>query len=126
MMKKTTFFVIGAAVFVVLALSFLAFQLIKTPEVGAFSAQEYQRELETFSSTSDVGELDTPQKAMKQAKALWEEKGFEPATKRIEIAYDQEAECWHVYSKPKANTLGGVAHAIIEKDGMVLAVWCEN
>ena len=126
MMKKTTVFVIGAAVFVVLALSFLVFQLIKTPEVGAFRVQEYQWELETFSSTSDVGELDTPQKAMKQAKALWREKGFEPATKQIEIAYDQEAECWHVYNKPKADTVGGVAHAIIEKDGSVLAIWCED
>ena len=125
-MKKKIVFFIDAALFVVLALSFFLFKLTQAPDVGEFSLLELQWALERFPSTFDVGEVNTPQKAMKQAKALWREKGFEPATKQIEIAYDQEAECWHVYNKPKADMVGGVAHAIIEKDGMVLAIWCED
>ena len=101
-------------------------QLTRLSRVGEFSLSEYQRELEQLSSTSDVGEVDTPQKAIRSAKELWDEKGFVPSTKREGIAYDQEAECWHVYSKPKANMLGGVAHAIIEKDGTVLALWMDD
>ena len=101
-------------------------QLTRLSRVGEFSLSEYQRELEQLSSTSDVSEVDTPQKAIRSAKELWDEKGFVPSTKRVGIAYDQEAECWHVYSKPKANMLGGVAHAIIEKDGTVLALWMDD
>ena len=95
--------------------------------VETFSLSEYEWEMENFQTVKNVGRLDDKNIAINQAKKLWQEKYQIDINKaKIKIAYDAGEECWHAYSAPTLNTLGGVYHAIIRKNGEVLALWCED
>ena len=101
------------------------------PKVEEFSLTEcqikYQWEIENFSIQQNVGEVNDKTVAIEHAKSLWLEKyKIDVSEKTIEVAYDTREECWHIYSKPQRNTVGGVSHALIRKNGDVLAAWCED
>ena len=98
-----------------------------TPKVEAFCLTEYQWEIQTFSTEQNVGEVNDKDVAIKNAKTLWLEKyGANIPEKKIEVAYDTKEECWHVYGTLSPNTLGGVLHAVIRKNGDLLAVWIDD
>ena len=96
-------------------------------KVKTFCLTDYRWEIQTFSTDQNVGEVNDQNIAIKYAKSLWVEKYSVDIPKRkIEVAYDSKEECWHVYSTQSPNVVGGVLHAIIHKNGGVLAVWSED
>ena len=65
--------------------------------------------------------------AIKNAKSLWLKKyNIDIPEKKIKVAYDSREECWHVYGTLSPNNLGGVLHAIMQKNGDLLAVWIDD
>lgn len=102
-------------------------EVFNTVKVKSFSLTQYQWEIQTFSTEQNVGEVTDQSIAIKDAKSLWLEKYSVDIPKRkIEVAYDSNEECWHVYSTQQSNMVGGVLHAIIHKNGDVLAVWSDD
>lgn len=98
-----------------------------TPKVETFCLTKYQWEIQTFSTDQNIGEVNDKNVAIKNAKSLWFEKySVDIPERKIEVAYDSKEECWHVYGALSPNTLGGVLHAIIQKNGDVLAVWSDD
>ncbi len=122
-----TLIVIGGSIIVLLNLK-------KQLDVGEFSLVKYQWEIENFSSDKNVGKVDNPSIAIEKAKELWIEKfsaingqPYNPINgRKIEVSYDSEEECWHINGTLPPNTLGGVPHAIIRKNGEVVAVWHDD
>lgn len=97
------------------------------PKVETFCLAEYQWEIQTFSTVQNIGEVTEEKTAIRKAKALWLEKySVAIPDKKIEVAYDSKEECWHVYGTLSPNALGGVFHAVIQKDGNLLAVWIDD
>lgn len=118
-------FAIGCVVVIVFAVN----RLLDTTQsdVGEFSVSEYEWEIENFSVDQNVGEVNDKNVAIKNAKSLWLEKySIDIHEKKIEVAYDSKEECWHIYGTLSPNALGGVLHAIIQKEGDVLAVWIDD
>ena len=78
--------------------------------------------------------IDNAQTAVEKAKELWIDKfgtingqPYNPINgRKIEVSYDSEEECWHIYGTLPPNTLGGVPHVIIRKDGKVIAIWHDD
>ncbi len=98
-----------------------------TPKVETFSLTKYQWEIQTFSTKQNIGEVNDINVAIKNAKSLWLEKyGVDIPKNMIKGAYDTKEECWHVYGTLSPNALGGVLHAIIRKNGDLLAVWIDD
>ena len=103
-------------------------------DIKEFSLLNFQWEIETFPSDKNVGQVDDANTAIEKAKELWIEKfsviggkPYDPVDlRKIEVAYDSTEECWHIYSTLPKNTLGGVPHAIIRKNGEVIAVWQDD
>lgn len=101
--------------------------ILNTPKVETFCLTKYQWEIQTFSTEQNIGEVNDKNVAIKNAKSLWLKKyGVEISEKKIEVAYDTKEECWHVYGMLSSNTLGGVLHALIRKNGDLLAVWIDD
>lgn len=97
------------------------------PDVGIFDLTKYQWEIQTFSTDKNVGEINKKNVAINHAKLLWLEKyNIDIHEKKIEVDFDPKEECWHIQSTSSPNTLGGVLHAIIQKNGDVLAVWIDD
>ncbi|MBO4873434.1 MAG: hypothetical protein J5496_08495 [Lachnospiraceae bacterium] len=98
-----------------------------TQTTETFDLSEYKWENKTFSAVQNFGEVNEKNTAIQIAKRLWAEKySNDVPQRRIKAAYDSNEECWHVFNTVPPNMLGGVFHAIIQKDGDVLAVWCED
>lgn len=98
-----------------------------TPEVETFCLTQFQWEIQTFSTEQNIGEVDDKNIAIKNSKSLWLEKySVDIPEKNIKVGYDTKEECWHVYSVPPPNVLGGVVHTIIRKNGDLLAVWIDD
>ena len=96
-------------------------------KVESFSMTNYQWEIQTFSTDQNVGEVNDKNTAIEKSKSLWIEKySADIPNRKIKVAYDEKEESWHVYSVSPPNTLGGVLHTIIQKNGDVLAVWSED
>ena len=103
-------------------------------DIKEFSLLNFQWEIETFPSDKNVGQVDDANTAIEKAKELWIEKfsviggkPYDPVDlRKIEVAYDSTEECWHIYGTLPKNTLGGVPHAIIRKNGDVIAVWQDD
>ena len=135
-MKRKVIFLCMISVFFVLGgLIILLFSIKKQPTVGEFSLVKYQWEIENFSYNENVGEVNNSNIAIEKAKKLWfekfsalDEKTYNSInTGKIEISYDSEEECWHINSKKSSpNTLGGILHALIRKNGDVIAVWSDD
>ena len=95
---------------------------------------DYQWEIKTFPSDKNVGQVDDVNTAIEKAKELWVDEfsiiigqPYNPINgRKIEVSYDSEEECWHINGTLPPNTLGGVTHAIIQKDGKVIAVWHDD
>ncbi len=94
--------------------------------MGEFNLSQYQWELETFPSNSNIGQIKDANDAIKKAESLWSGKYDTSTCEGIEIAYDSQNECWHVKSVSSPNVLGGVLHVIVHNNGDVLAVWGEK
>lgn len=103
-------------------------------DVGQFTLATYQWEIENFPSDKKVGKVDNPNIAIEKAKELWVEesniiagKPYDPTNEeKIEVSYDPEEECWHINGTLPPNTVGGVPHAIIRKNGEVIAAWYDD
>ena len=103
----------------------------KPPIVVNFNLTTYQREIETFPSDKNVGPVNDAITAIKKAKELWLEefseidgKPYNPINGReIVVAYNHENEIWCVNGTLPRNHIGSVPHALIKKDGKVLAVF---
>ena len=128
------FIVVGAALAVLGGTIFMLFNLDKSCNIKEFSLADYQWEVETFPSDKNVGQIDNAQTAVEKAKELWIDKfgtingqPYNPINgRKIEVSYDSEEECWHIYGTLPPNTLGGVPHVIIRKDGKVIAIWHDD
>ena len=96
-----------------------------------FDISEYQWEIENFPSTENVGQINDALAAIESAKELWIEKfstiggqPYDPINEReIEIFLDRDDDCWLIRVLLPPETLGSTPHAIIQKDGDVVAVW---
>ena len=113
---------------------FMLFDSNKSYNIKEFSLLNYQWEIETFPSDKNVGQVDDASTAIEKAKELWFEKfsmigenTYNPINgRKIEVSYDSKEECWHVNGTLQKNTLGGVPHAIIRKNGEGLAIWYDD
>ena len=102
-----------------------------TISIETFSITNYQCEIRVFSVDKNVGEIHDKDCAIKIAKSLWLEKydrdieRYIPGSE-IKIAYDSQEDCWHIYNTTPPNILGGIYHAILRKNGEVIAIWAED
>lgn len=109
----------------------MIFRLNKQSSIGEFAVEEYQWEIENFPYEKSVGQVDDANVAIEKAKELWLEKystvngqPYDPIKgKKCEIFFDHGNNCWLVKTTLPSNTKGSVPHAIIRKDGTVIAVW---
>ena len=94
---------------------------------SSFALEEYQWEMDTYPTNKNVGSVLNKDAAITTAKELWYEEYSETISdSEIEVCFDEKNECWHVFNVVEADMLGGVFHALIEKNGKVLAVWAED
>ena len=133
MMKKTVA-MIGITILLI-AVGIIVFFCFKQPTVGEFALSEvlskYEWEIKEYPTDKNVGEVNTPQVAIEKAKELWLEeyrtvggKPYDPIKgRKILVSYDSANECWHLTVKIPRNVIGVFPHALIQKDGTVLAVW---
>ena len=95
--------------------------------IETFTIKDYEVQLQKFTTNKNVGLVANSNTAIEKAKSLWQEKyNKDIAKKSINISYDYEESCWHIYNTVSPNTVGGVYHAIIRNNGDVLAVWGED
>lgn len=101
------------------------------PSIKEFDVEKYQWEIENFPSEKNVGQVNDVNTVIEKAKELWIEKystingqSYDPIKgRKIEVFFDNNNDCWLVKTTLLPNTKESVPHAIIRKDGMVLAVW---
>lgn len=132
--KRIVFIVIGIVIVVLGGVFFMLCNSNQPHDIKEFSLLNYQWEIETFPSDKNVGPVDNANTAIEKAKELWieefsmiGEKPYAPVNRgKFEVSYDSEKECWHVNGALSMNTLGGVPHAIIRKNGEVIAVWQDD
>lgn len=98
----------------------------KQDKVENFSLEDYREEINSFPGNQNVGTVENADAAKKHARMLWREKFNVSDIAGITSAWDPENKCWHIYNITHANVLGGVFHAIIQKNGDVVAVWAED
>ena len=135
-MKKRiiTLGVVALSLAAIAIVGIVLFASLREPVVGEFALEDYQWEIESFPSDENVGEVDTAETAIEKSKELWTQKFATGNGKsydcingrKVEVFYDPEAECWYVRETLPRNTLGGVPHAIIRKNGDVIAVWHDD
>lgn len=109
----------------------MLFHSNKQPSVREFDVEKYQREIENFSSQKNVGQVDDVNTAIEKAKELWIEtystvngQPYNPIKgRKIEVFFDNNNACWLIKTSLLPNTKESVPHAIIRKNGMVIAVW---
>ena len=132
-MKRKSFIIsviVVVGVGVLVGLLFLSYSTEEPNvlQVGTFSIDEYQWEMQTFSTDQNVGEVKDENAAIIKAKEVWSSKyDADFAERIIKVAYDVNEECWHIYSKfSSKNRVGGGLHAIIQKNGDLCAVWRDD
>jgi len=99
--------------------------------VGDFQLSEYRWAIEDFPYNRNVGSVDNPRTAIERAKELWVERFSRPGEKpynhissrKVEVSFDAENECWLVNGVLPFFFDGGAPNAIIQRNGEVLAVW---
>ena len=115
------------ALMLVVVLAFVFTACADAPEVGEFSMDEYEWEIENYRTEGNVGAATDADSAIASAKALWLEKyDVNIRNNKIEVAYDSAEECWHIRGIISSDMLGGGYDAIIQKNGDVIAVWVED
>lgn len=132
--KRIIYTVIGIAVAVLGCVILVLYNFNQPREIKAFSLSDYQWEIKNFSSDETVGRVDDANVAIEKSKELWNDKfgsnGEKPYAKAklgdFTVSYDSQEECWHVTHTVSKNTLGGAAHAVIQKNWQVLAVWQDD
>ncbi|MCL2632577.1 MAG: YbbC/YhhH family protein [Coriobacteriia bacterium] len=100
-------------------------------EVESFNLADYQSMIEDFPYSANVGLIETEEDAIEAAIDLWFERwgiiDGKPTNiindEPIEVRYDRENECWMVNGTLPDNWLGVVPHALIHRDGTVIAIW---
>ena len=120
------------AVIVIVALSIIMyFHTNKQPDIMEFDMIDYQWEIENFSFEGNVGPIDDANTAVEKAKDLWLEKystvngqPYDPIKRRkFEVLFDSNNDCWLIKSVSNSNVKASTPHAMIQKDGKVIAVW---
>lgn len=133
--KKTIVLIMAGVVLVIIGGAMIMSSDSSKPlDVSEFDLKEYQWELETYPSDRSVGQVNDQETAIQIARLLWVEEystiGSQPHNpingREIEVSYDPNNECWHINGTVPLNTLGGVPHAIVQKDGKVLAIWYDD
>lgn len=132
--KLIVYIVIGIVIGALGGMFFMLCNSNQPHDIKEFSLLDYQWEIETFPSDKNVGQVDDANTAIEKAKELWIEKfsinGGKPYAHvnrgKFEVSYDSKEECWHINGALSTNTLGGVPHAIIRKNGEVIAVWQDD
>lgn len=102
--------------------------------VGEFSLQEYQWYIEMFPMEKSVGAVEDVDAAKDFAIALWKESYGEDELndhgitnkRKLVVEYDPNSECWHIRNKVPRNQVGGVFHALVQRDGKVVTVWIDD
>lgn len=132
--KAMIFMILGLVLAIIAGVIIMQFHSKKQTDVGTFELTKYQWEIENFPSDKNVGQVNDSDTAIEKAKELWIEefsvidgKPYNPINgRKIEVSYDSDEECWHINGTLKPDTLGGVPHAIIRKNGNVIAVWHDD
>jgi hypothetical protein len=126
-MKRKTILLIGLIALSVLGFSgVLLFRSEDLPSVGTFELEDFQWHIENFPSDKNVGAVDDAETAIKIAKELWIEEYSKIRDAPIKVFFDKKNDCWYVCGTLPKNMLGGVPHALIQKDGTVIAVWHDD
>ena len=126
-MKKIVLVIVISITLIAVGGTIIVFHIFKKqPEIKEFTIDEYKWEIENFPSDKNIGKVDNGNTAMEKAKELWLEKYGDTDGKKMNIEYDSERGSWHVYGSASPKELGGVPHAIIQRDGKVVAVWYED
>ena len=125
------------ALVAVIVVSFMLFGSGNQPDtseqvgIGKFNIEKYQWEIENFPLDKNIGEVNDADTAIEKAKKLWIEnygtvndQPYDPIQGReIEVFFDNDNDCWLVKTVLPSNVKGSVPHAIIQKNGTVMAVW---
>ena len=132
-MKQKIFIllVIGVVVTVIGGGIVMLFYSNKPSIIGEFDSEKYKWEIENFSFSKNVGQVNDANTAIEKAKELWIEKystvngqSYDPIKgRKCEVFFDRYNDCWLIKITLESNTIGSVPHAIIRKDGTVIAVW---
>ena len=130
MKKRIVIIVILTLFFITMGMVIFLIKPNNSSNVGEFDLTNYQWEIETYSISKNVGEINDPNTAILKAKELWLEKYSEVnnqpynlINKKIVVLYDQKNACWCIKGTLPSNIAGAVPYALIQKDGKVLAVW---
>ena len=134
MKKKNIVFIVASSILVILVCTLALLFNNKSLDIGEFDLANYQWEIETFPSDKNVGEVNDAKIAIEKAKELWIEKfglingkPYDPTQgRKVNVSYDAENECWYINGTLPRNWNGGVPHALIQKDGKVLAIWHDD
>ena len=132
--KRLIFFAVACVVALVAIVLIVFLSVNSRSKVKDFEIETYKWYFETFPSDQNVGNIDDKNIAIDKAMLLWSQKydesnvsSYNNIKKRnIRVEYDSAEECWHVYALSGPFTFGGVPHAIIQKNGNVLAVWVDD
>ena len=104
---------------------------VEITDVEEFDLTNYQWEIEQFSLDKKVGLINDIDTDIERAKELWIEtfnlingNPFNPINGLPnEVFFDKKSDCWYIHGTLPENVDGGVPHALIQRDGTVLAVW---
>lgn len=122
---------IGFALVIIGGAIFMLFQSNEQLSIREFDVAKYQWEIENFPYNKNVGQVNDVNTAIEKAKELWIEKysivngqAYDPIKERkCEAYFDNYNNCWLVKTSLRPNTKESIPHAIIRKDGTVIAVW---
>ena len=98
--------------------------------VTDYDIANHQRVIKKCPYEGNVGPVPDAETAIARAKELWQEtygvineKPYDPTRGRpIMVGYDAEHDCWVVNGTLPKNAMGVVPFAIIQGDGIVLAM----
>ena len=132
--KVIVFIIVGIILVIAGGVGIMLFNASETSKVREFDLAKYQWALDIFPSDKNVGEVQDKNIAIEKAKVLWIEKygiingkPYDPTRGlKVNVSYNTENQCWHIYGTLPPDVDGGVPHALIQKDGKVLAVWCDD
>lgn len=108
-------------------------------QIKSFDLNDYSEQIENYASSENVGKIGDSETAIQKAKELWNDKSYNTyvdldGKMKFTALYDSKNDCWYVSGDiPTAKnengsvevTLCSIPHAIIQKDGNVLAVWLD-
>ena len=105
---------------------------IQTYNVTSFNLQEFIKENNVdYKYFCNVGEIESAIEAVEKAKKLWDKEFgkiagtyYDPTGgRKIDIAFDENSDCWLLSGTLPDDTFGTVPVALIKSNGDVMAIY---